>query len=281
MKRYLVPVVLSLALAGPAVAETTGDAEAQSKLPTFFRLLVGHPDPAPGSESVLVVPGTVVSSAGLRSEPAADVLKVIDELKAAYRLGSIEIASSQLVPFSASQAASIAAVPGGPEISATMLDFDDKAATLKISLTENGKVLAEPTIRELRGGRAVIGARNGPAAPYVFLLVEPLPGPVGPKRTGSAALSTGELTGPRLVKKTQPAYPDEARKARLEGLVVLDCTIGADGRVKGCTASRREPMGLTEAAIGAVAQWEFEPARDASGQAVEVIMTFTIRFALA
>ena len=281
MKRMLVAVGLLLTVASlaavPAAAE--GDPQ-QAKVPTYFRVLVGHPDPAPGGESVLVVPGTVLSSV-VKNDPNADVLKAIDELKASYRLGSIEIVSSTLVSLALNQAAEVASVPGGPRISAMLMASDEKAATLKFSLVEGDKVLAEPVIRELRGGRAFVGTRNGPAAPYVFLMIEPFPALGDIRKTDGQAVAAIGVTGPKLVSKVQPAYPDEARKAKLEGVVLLECTIGADGRVKGCTAKRREPMGLTEAAIGAVAQWQFEPARDASGQALEVVMTFTIRFALA
>lgn len=277
MRRFLFALtVVALAACLPVRQVSAAEPEAQ-KAPTFFRLLVGHPDPASGP-SVLVVPGMVAAIGA--SDPATDVLKVIDELKATYRLGAIDILSSVLVPFTAGQTAEVVTVPGGPQISAAMVGFDDRTATLKVSLVENGKVLAEPVVQTLRGGRAVIGTRNGPAAPYVFLLVEPLRAPAL-KRAGGDAVAQGDLVFPKLMKKVQPLYPDGARKAKLEGLVVLDCTIGADGRVKGCSASRREPMGLTDAAIAAVAQWEFEPAREASGQAVEAVMTFTIRFALS
>jgi TonB family protein len=184
------------------------------------------------------------------------------------------------VTFSPAQTAEVAEVPGGPQISATMVDFDDKAATLKISLTENGKVLAEPTLRTIRGERAVVGTRNGPAAPYVFLLIEPLEAPAF-DRAGARKSGAGDIVIPQAIKRVQPAYPEEARKAKLEGVVLLECTVGADGRVKGCRASRREPLGLTDAAIAAVSQWEFEPARDGAGQPIEVMMTITIRFALS
>ena len=38
------------------------------------------------------------------------------------------------MPFTAGQTAEVVTVPGGPQISAAMVGFDDKAATLKMSL---------------------------------------------------------------------------------------------------------------------------------------------------
>jgi outer membrane biosynthesis protein TonB len=39
-------------------------------------------------------------------------------------------------------------------------------------------------------------------------------------------------------------------------------------------------MGLTEAAIEAVDQWRYEPAKDASGRPVDAVLTVTISFLL-
>lgn len=155
----LLALVLCAGSAAPPARAAEGDAP---KVPTFFRVLVGHPDPATGP-SVVVVPGMVSSIAG--AGPAIDVLKVMEELKATYRLGSLDIMSSALVMFAGGQTSEIVTVPGGPRIGATMVDFDDKAATLKISLEEGGKLLAEPTIRELRGGRAVVGYEERASGP--------------------------------------------------------------------------------------------------------------------
>ena len=55
-----------------------------------------------------------------------------------------------------------------------------------------------------------------------------------------------------LVTRIQPEYPSDAKKAKIEGVVVLECTIDADGAVRDLKPVRSEPMGLTEAAIKAV-----------------------------
>lgn len=50
--------------------------------------------------------------------------------------------------------------------------------------------------------------------------------------------------------------------------------------VRDIRAVRSEPMGLTQAAMDAVKQWRYEPARTASGKPVEVHTTVTISFLL-
>ncbi len=133
-------------------------------------------------------------------------------------------------------------------------------------------------IRVLRGGRAIVGSRDGAAAPYLFLLVEPFP-PLPEGAQGPTA-GQGDITQPKILKKVNPVYPDEAKRARLEGVVLLQATLGTNGRAADVKVLRGEPMGLSEAAVAAVRQWEWEPARNAKGQAVNVVMTLTIRFAL-
>ncbi len=265
---------LALALSAPVLAAEPGT----GKISTYYRLLVGRPDPSPGGTSVVVVPGTVVLP-GQPTEPAAvDVLKVIDQLLDAYRLSVVEPTGSAIhhhMP--GDQAKDVFSVEGGPRIQSTLLAFDEASATYRIALTEGGKLLAEPVIRVQRGGRAIVGGRDGEAAPYVFLLVEPFP----PLPDGAqAADATKDITQPKILKKVSPVYPDEARQAGFEGIVLLQATVGTNGRVAGLEVLRGEPMGLSEAAIAAVRQWEWEPARNAKGQAVQVAMTLTIRFAL-
>lgn len=155
-----------------------------------------------------------------------------------------------------------------------LLALDDEKATYRLTLTEAGKTLAEPTLAVRRGGRAIVGSRDGEAAPYLFLVIEPLP------YTPPHGVTEGKISDPKLVHRVPPTYPAEAKAARVEGLVVLEATVGTDGTVTGTKVLRGEPSGLTEAAIEALKQWRYEPALNSAGKPVSVVMTITVRFAL-
>ena len=56
-----------------------------------------------------------------------------------------------------------------------------------------------------------------------------------------------------------------ARKSGVEGTVVLDAQIGANGRVEDVQVLRGLPLGLSEAAAEAVRRWQYRPARGRTG----------------
>jgi protein TonB len=80
----------------------------------------------------------------------------------------------------------------------------------------------------------------------------PPPVPDVPIRTG------GEIQAPALVKRVAPVYPPFAASAGVEGLVILEATVGRDGRVEEVTVLRSIKL-LESAAIDAVRQWEYAP----------------------
>ena len=75
-----------------------------------------------------------------------------------------------------------------------------------------------------------------------------------------------------------PVYPDIAMRARIAGVVVLEATIDAQGKVVNLRVLRSVPL-LDQAAVDAVRQWEFTPTR-LNGVAVPVVMTVTVNFTL-
>jgi len=262
-----------------AACPFTATAEEKEGVFTVFRVLVGKPAVAEsGGVSVLIVPGTVVMLGKSPEQDATDVLQVMGKLKEAYRLGEVSLASSFARTLAAEQEVEVPAVVGDLEIRATLLGFDAKQATYGVCISERGKVVSEPRITIPRGERGIVGSRDGAAAPYFFLTVEPLKpfrAPV-PKAEGD----TGEITPPKIASKVTPVFPEQARKAGIDGVVMLGCTIGTDGSVQEIQPVRSEPMGLTQAAMDAVRQWRYEPARTASGKPVAVFTTVTISFLL-
>ncbi|MEP6801947.1 MAG: TonB family protein [Acidobacteriota bacterium] len=88
------------------------------------------------------------------------------------------------------------------------------------------------------------------------------------------------LQPPELLSKVNPVYPEIARRAGVEGTVVLDAQIGQNGRVEDVQVLRGLPLGLSEAASEAVRHWQYRPARGRSG-AVPSHKTVRIVFTLA
>ena len=261
-------VAFTLAVAGASVAGESPE------LGTYFTLLVGRPDANATGESILVVPGTVIASGKAAEQQAADLLRVIDELKQAYRLPTIEPTASDVVFLKPGGSGKAPSVEGGPQVKVDLLALDDEKATYRLTLTEADKTLAEPTMTVRRGGRAIVGSRDGAAAPYLFLVVEPLP------QTPTSRTGDDSISEPKLLNRVRPTYPAEAKQTRLEGLVLIEVTIGTDGSVTSTKVLRGEPYGLTEAAIEAIKQWRYEPARNSAGKPVSAIGTVTVRFAL-
>jgi protein TonB len=89
----------------------------------------------------------------------------------------------------------------------------------------------------------------------------------------------GNIQPPRKTRDVKPVYPAGAVAAGAVGLVVLQATIGTDGRV-GEITPLRSPLHpeLTQAAIDAVSGWEFTPTR-LNGRPIAVDMLVTVSFA--
>jgi TonB family protein len=81
-------------------------------------------------------------------------------------------------------------------------------------------------------------------------------------------------TAPKLVTRVNPVYPPEAKKAGIQGIVVLRATIEKDGSVSNLLALSGPPK-LVKAALEAVRQWRYEPMEKA------VTTDVTINFTLA
>jgi protein TonB len=97
-------------------------------------------------------------------------------------------------------------------------------------------------------------------------------GPSGPLRLGST------VAPPKKIKDVRPVYPPLALATQGRGTVILDVTIGTDGKVQDVKVIHSIPQ-LDHAALEAVRQWEYEPTR-INGALVALIMTVVVNFAI-
>ena len=89
----------------------------------------------------------------------------------------------------------------------------------------------------------------------------------------------GQIKEPKKLKNVNPVYPDIARQARVQGVVILECTISPQGKVTDVKVLRGIPL-LDQAAVEAVRQWVYTPTL-LNGVPVPVIMTVTVNFKLS
>ncbi len=103
--------------------------------------------------------------------------------------------------------------------------------------------------------------------------------PAGGSGASPDAVRAGSgIRTPAKIRDVKPVYPQEARKARVEGVVVLEVNIDPAGKVTDVRVLRSIPQ-LDQAAIDAVRQLEYTTA-EINGVPVPVIMTVSVQFKL-
>jgi len=95
----------------------------------------------------------------------------------------------------------------------------------------------------------------------------------GPYRPGSG------ITAPAIVREVKPDYTEEGRRRAIEGDVVLEIVVRADGSVGNVKLLQGLGAGLDQRAMDAVRQWKFSPARR-YGTPVDVIVEVAMEFKL-
>lgn len=107
------------------------------------------------------------------------------------------------------------------------------------------------------------------------------PGGVGPGVEGRDGILVpgGDVHAPVLVRRIEPIYPEGARKARLEGDVVLEAIITSRGEIEEVRIVKSAGPLFDASATAAVSSWKYRPAT-LNGRAVRVLLTVTISFRL-
>lgn len=173
----------------------------------------------------------------------------------------------------ASPLASVAGVAGG-DLKKRMVNIMTDRKLLKLDFT-----------RKLLLGAAGMGAVTLPIA---FGVVNAAPSRAHAQTQNTASqqaegakqvrVSADEMNK-FVLKKLPPSYPEAAKKAGIQGKVLLNATIGKEGDVENLQIVSGHPQ-LVTAAIDAVKQWKYRPYLQ-DGVPVEVKTEITVHFTLA
>jgi protein TonB len=181
---------------------------------------------------------------------------------------------------------------GNPEATPKPATTTQKART-KDSFSRNARAAATSTA-PAAGDDDPYGSPNGDPNGSPFGDPNGTPGagsptgqPIVPTATASApppppknvVIPFGPgMDRPRKIGGPDPAYTREAREARVEGKLLVQCVITADGKLTGCSVLKSLPF-MDQAVLSALAQQRWEPAK-VDGKPVSVSFTIPFSFKL-
>lgn len=205
----------------------------------------------------------------------------------------LQLSSTDLASLTLMIKAVVAQRPGGRPLSidaaAVTRDLDAmrQAASDPLTRWQFAAPAAAPAIArvavsfDLGAGTATAGApqpisgfagvANAPMS--TFVVRRDAPAADGTIRVG------GAIRPPQKVHNVNPVYPQEARDAGVQGIVVIESKIAADGSVAEAWVVKSTAPILDQAALDAVRQWRYTPTL-MNGVAVPVIVTATVSFTL-
>lgn len=263
-----------------AIASSLQAQESSDLVVTMLSLMVGTPNTAATEAAgTLLVSGTVIPVEGEAVNTESELrpkvpMDIGGKLKKALRLEYVAPRYSLLRPLELEQRVELHRPSDDTPIRifTTLLGFNTELATYRIEFFDGSTVLSDSNVSVRMGKRAVVGALDGEAAPYLFLVLEPkLIGPIPlPKDTSN----------PQLLESVIPMYPKGAKDAKIQGVVIVQGVIQTDGTVTDLTIVRSDSPLLEKAALDAVAKNRYQPARDSEGNPIATEYTTTLNFRL-
>ena len=155
--------------------------------------------------------------------------------------------------------------------------------------------VARPALVQPPGLRGVLPEPTGeePRSPFEEPGAQGAPGSGPPGGAGVAGRGDGGgcegcgilpatapgVTPPVALATPSPSYPELARRAHVEGVVMLEAIIGADGFVRDVRVLRSASILLEPSALETVRQWRYRAAT-VEGRAVPVYLTVVVTFSL-
>jgi TonB family protein len=136
------------------------------------------------------------------------------------------------------------------------------AAPSKIGLPSDSGAAPESTPSLNLGGSSGSGALSALAKPA--------------DASKPSMLTQSNLEPVQVLKRVAPVYPAIAKQRRLSGILVVQATVGKDGKISNLVLESGPPV-FRDAAFEAVRQWQFKPAT-LNGQPIEQSTTIKLQF---
>jgi protein TonB len=119
-----------------------------------------------------------------------------------------------------------------------------------ISEQLSGSGLAGITVAHVDGPELASPSMAEPPAP-ITEVVEPPPPP--------AVRIGGRVEPARVLKQSKPPYPHLAKQSRVQGVVIVEVTVGEAGQIEDVAVIEGHPL-LIDAAVESVRHWKYQPA---------------------
>jgi len=146
---------------------------------------------------------------------------------------------------------------GDPELDRTGLDAVAKSAPFTAVPDEfSGEYLKLRCHFYLNAGRRIPSVSRAARGPGSTDTADNMP--TAGEGTGTIH-GNGGATKPRAIYMPNPEFTEQARKAQIEGTVILKVTVDASGNVADVKVTKGLGSGLDEKAIEAVRTWKFKP----------------------
>ncbi len=152
-----------------------------------------------------------------------------------------------------------------------------------VSVPPQSHIRAAQTHRKVLSSRAalVLRKRPGPPIPSPRAVTNTDFDSVDARPTSAKVATTDERSSAlEILEKPRPLYSQEARRLKIEGVVVLEMSFGADGHGRVLRVVRGLGHGLDENAIRAATGIRFRPAVQ-QGRPVDTVALVRIEFQVA
>ena len=146
-----------------------------------------------------------------------------------------------------------------------------------MKLTEKKRVIGRVRLYGAIGACVVLAAATAGSALALRLAVDSGADNQASQKAAPLTVAPAKMAA-QVLSKVTPVYPPEAKKARIQGKVVLNAVIGKAGHVENLKVVSG-PNELQQSALDAVRQWTYKPFL-LNGEPIEVKTTISVIYTL-